>query len=56
MSESSGIFTFPASGVWYISCQTTGYDSADSSSNWISINGTDDDFTTTSNMSILCSE
>ena len=46
MSESSGIFTFPATGVWYISCQTTGYDDTDSSSNWMGIEGTDDDFST----------
>ena len=50
MTESSGVFTFPATGVWYIKFVTTGYDSADSSANNQYIAGTDDDFSTKSTL------
>ena len=52
MTESSGVFTFPATGVWWVTFQVSGYDDADSSANSMTIKGTDDDFTSTVNLSI----
>ena len=50
MSESSGVFTFPVTGVWWVTFQVGGYDDADASANSMYIVGTDDEFASTVNL------